>query len=128
MLTNLPLLFSGMSVGIILFQTTIIAPTVFGGLGPDRAGPILRKVFPKFFIILATLGLLNIICAVISDVHMQAYIGGTTGVLAVIAYSLIPMTNKMRDEQNEKAFKRLHNISVLMTVTMLLINLASPFV
>jgi hypothetical protein len=128
MLTNLPLLFSGMSVGIILFQTTIIAPTVFGGLGPDRAGPILRKVFPKFFIILATLGLLNIICAVISDMHMQAYIGGTTGVLAVIAYSLIPMTNKMRDEQNEKAFKRLHNISVLMTVTMLLINLASPFV
>jgi len=128
MLTNLLLLFSGMSVGIILFQTTIIAPTVFGGLGPDRAGPILRKVFPKFFIILATLGLLNIICAVISDMHMQAYIGGATGVLAAIAYSLIPMTNKMRDEQNEKAFKRLHNISVLMTVTMLLINLASPFV
>lgn len=128
MLTNLLLLFSGMSVGIILFQTTIIAPTVFGGLGPDGAGPILRKVFPKFFIILATLGLLNIICAVISDMHMQAYIGGATGVLAAIAYSLIPMTNKMRDEQNEKAFKRLHNISVLMTVTMLLINLASPFV
>jgi hypothetical protein len=128
MLTNLPLLFSGMSVGIILFQTTIIAPTVFGGLGPDGADPILRKVFPKFFIILATLGLLNIICAVISDMHMQAYIGGATGVLAAIAYSLIPMTNKMRDEQNEKAFKRLHNISVLMTVTMLLINLASPFV
>ena len=128
MLTNLPLLFSGMSVGIILFQTTIIAPTVFGGLGLDGAGPILRKVFPKFFIILATLGLLNIICAVISDMHMQAYIGGATGVLAAIAYSLIPMTNKMRDEQNEKAFKRLHNISVLMTVTMLLINLASPFV
>ena len=128
MLTNLPLLFSGMSVGIILFQTTIIAPTVFGELGPDGAGPILRKVFPKFFIILATLGLLNIICAVISDMHMQAYIGGATGVLAAIAYSLIPMTNKMRDEQNEKAFKRLHNISVLMTVTMLLINLASPFV
>ena len=128
MLTNLLLLFSGMSVGIILFQTTIIAPTVFGGLGPDRAGPILRKVFPKFFIILATLGLLNIICALISDMHMQAYIGGATGVLAAIDYSLIPMTNKMRDEQNEKAFKRLHNISVLMTVTMLLINLASPFV
>ena len=128
MLTNLLLLFSGMSVGIILFQTTIIAPTVFGGLGPDGAGPILRKVFPKFFIILATLGLLNITFAVISGMHMQAYIGGATGVLAAIAYSLIPMTNKMRDEQNEKAFKRLHNISVLMTVTMLLINLASQFV
>ena len=125
MLTNLPLLLSGMSVGIILFQTSIIAPTVFGTLGPDRAGPILRKVFPKFFIMLATVGLLNTLSAIILDMHMQSYIGGATFGLAAIAYLLIPMTNKQRDGKNEKAFKRLHSASVLMTVVMLLINLAS---
>ena len=128
MLTNLPLLLSGMSVGIILFQTSIIAPTVFGTLGPDRAGPILRKVFPKFFIMLATVGLLNTLSAIILDMHMQSYIGGATFALAAIAYLLIPMTNKMRDEKNEKGFKRLHSASVLMTVIMLLINLASVIV
>ena len=59
---------------------------------------------------------------------MQSYIGGATFALAAIAYLLIPMTNKMRDEKNEKAFKRLHSASVLMTVVMLLINLASVIV
>lgn len=128
MLTNLPLLLSGISVGIILFQTSIIAPTVFGTLGPDRAGPILRKVFPKFFIMLATLGLLNTLSAIVFDMHMHSYIGGATFALAVIAYLLIPMTNKQRDEKNEKAFKRLHRASVLMTVIILLFNLASVIV
>jgi hypothetical protein len=38
------------------------------------------------------------------------------------------MTNRSRDENNERAFKRLHNASVAMTVIMLLINLASAVV
>ena len=128
MLSNLPLFLSGLSVGVILFQTTIIAPTVFGGLGPDRSGPLLRKVFPKFFILLSILGLLNTLSSVTSDMNMQAYIGGASFVLATLAYGLIPMTNKSRDESNEKSFKRLHNASVLMTVTMLFINLASVLI
>ena len=59
---------------------------------------------------------------------MHSYIGGATFALAVIAYLLIPMTNKQRDEKNEKAFKRLHRASVLMTVIILLFNLASAIV
>ena len=35
------------------------------------------------------------------------------------------MTNKSRDEGNEKSFKRLHLASVLLTLSMLAINLAS---
>ena len=125
MLNNLPLFFSSLSVGVILFQTTIIAPTVFGGLGPDHSGPFLRKVFPKFFILLAAVGLLNALVSVVSDMNVQAYIGITTFALAALAYVLIPITNKSRDENNEKSFKRLHNASVLMTVAILFINLAS---
>ena len=102
MLSNLPLLFSGLSVGVILFQTTIIAPTVFGGLGPDRAGPFLRKVFPKFFILLSILGLLNTLASVVSDMNTQAYIGIATFALATLAYGLIPMTNKSRDESKSR--------------------------
>lgn len=128
MLSNLPLLFSGLAVGVILFQTAIIAPTVLGSLGPERAGPFLRKVFPRFFIFLAAIGLLNHLTAVLSNMPSQAYIGAATLALAIVAYLLIPMTNKSRDENNEKSFKRLHNASVGITVTMLLINLASAAV
>jgi hypothetical protein len=35
---------------------------------------------------------------------------------------LIPMTNKSRDEGNEKTFKRLHLVSVLLTVAILILN------
>jgi len=128
MLSNLPLLFSGLAVGVILFQTAIIAPVVLGSLGPQAAGPFLRKVFPKFFILLAAIGLLNHLAAVLSSMPTHACIGAATLTLAIIAYLLIPMTNKSRDENNEKSFKRLHNASVGMTVAMLLINLASAAV
>ena len=46
MMSNVPTFLNGLVVGVILFQTAIIAPTVFRGLGPDQAGPFLRKVFP----------------------------------------------------------------------------------
>ena len=52
-------LLSGVAVGVILFQTAVIAPTVFKGLGAEHAGPFLRKVFPKFFMILMVLGIVK---------------------------------------------------------------------
>ena len=39
MIDHAPLFLSGLLVGVIIFQTAIIAPTVFIGLGADHAGP-----------------------------------------------------------------------------------------
>ena len=47
---NVTILFSGLVVGIIVFHTAIIAPTVFRSLTLDDAGTFLRTVFPKFFL------------------------------------------------------------------------------
>ncbi|MDG0970300.1 MAG: DUF4149 domain-containing protein [Porticoccaceae bacterium] len=128
MTTNLSVLLSGITAGIILFQTAVIAPTVFRGLGPDHAGPFLRKVFPTFFVFIAVLGLLTLGSAVTNDLILQSWIGGVTALFAICAYMIIPRTNKARDEGHEKSFKRLHNASVIMTVAMLLINLSSGFI
>ena len=128
MLSDVPVLLSGISAGVILFQTAIIAPSVFIGLGPDHAGPFLRKVFPKFFILLAIIGIVTTVTAVTSGSSDQIWIGLATFVLASISYLLIPRTNKSRDEGNEKSFKRLHNASVSMTVAMLIINLLSAVI
>jgi hypothetical protein len=125
MLTNVPVLLSGLSAGVILFQTAIIAPTVLRGLGTDHAGPFLRKVFPKFFVMLAIIGIINTSISAASGLSDHVWIGLTTFVLASVSYLLIPMTNRHRDEGNESSFKRLHRASVLMTVGMLIINLCS---
>ena len=123
MISNVPTFLNGLVVGVILFQTAIIAPTVFRGLGPDQAGPFLRKVFPKFFVVLVVMGIAGAISALASDASYQLWICLVTLTLGLLAYQLIPMTNKSRDDGNEKLFKKLHNASVLMTVLILVVNL-----
>ena len=123
MTSNLLTFLNGLVVGVILFQTAVIAPTVFRGLGPDQAGPFLRKVFPKFFVVLVVMGTAGAISALASDASYQLWICLVTLTLGLLAYLLIPMTNKSRDEGNEKLFKKLHNASVLMTVLILVVNL-----
>jgi hypothetical protein len=123
MMSNVPTFLNGLVVGVILFQTAIIAPTVFRGLGPDQAGPFLRKVFPKFFVVLVVMGIAGAISALASDASYQLWLSLVTLTLGLLAYLLIPMTNKSRDEGNEKLFKKLHNASVSMTVLILVVNL-----
>lgn len=123
MTSNLLTFLNGLVVGVILFQTAVIAPTVFRSLGPDQAGPFLRKVFPKFFVVLVVMGTAGAISALASDASYQLWICLVTFTLGLLAYLLIPMTNKSRDEGNEKLFKKLHNASVLMTVLILVVNL-----
>ena len=123
MINTLPVFLSGLVVGVILFQTAIIAPTVFRGLEPDQAGPFLRKVFPKFFVVLAAMGVVGAILSLVGGATFQLWIFLITLVLGTLAYLLIPMTNKSRDEGNEKLFKKLHNASVIMTVLILIVNL-----
>ena len=123
MTSNLLTFLNGLVVGVILFQTAVIAPTVFRSLGPDQAGPFLRKVFPKFFVVLVVMGIAGAISALASDASYQLWVCLVTLTLGLLAYLLIPMTNKSRDEGNEKLFKKLHNASVLMTVLILVVNL-----
>ena len=123
MMSNVPTFLNGLVVGVILFQTAVIAPTVFRSLGPDQAGPFLRKVFPKFFVVLVVIGISGAISAVASDAIYQLGICLVTLTLGLLAFLIIPMTNKSRDDGNEKLFKKLHNASVLMTVLILVVNL-----
>ena len=123
MTSNLPTFLNGLVVGVILFQTAVIAPTVFRSLGPDQAGPFLRKVFPKFFVVLVVMGIAGAIAALASDANYQLWICLVTLTLGLLAFLIIPMTNRSRDDGNEKLFKKLHNASVLMTVLILVVNL-----
>ena len=122
MLGSSIILCNGISIGIILFQTAVIAPTVFKGLSTEQASPFLRLVFPKFFIFLALVGvIIGVLSAYGGDtVHMA--VGALTTLLAFTCYTIIPSTNKARDEGNDKRFRRLHRASVGMTLVILVAN------
>ena len=120
---NAPLFINGMTVGVVIFQTAIVAPSVFTVLSGSDSSVFLRTVFPKFFILLGALGVVANIVAIMTQDEKSIIISGATVALAVFAYLLIPMTNKSRDEGREKAFKRLHLASVLLTVGILFLNI-----
>lgn len=46
----------GIIIGVILFQTVVVAPTVFKSLGAELASPFLRAIFPRLFLFVALCG------------------------------------------------------------------------
>ena len=122
-LNNINVLFSGIIVGMIILQSTIIAPTIFTTLEQDNAGKLIRNIFPKLFKLIALLSLIMIINSfVIETSPFLKIIYFTTFLLMTINFLIIPATNKSRDEGNDKKFKLLHSLSVLTTMLILLVH------
>ena len=122
--------FPGMIVGIIILQTSIVAPTLFKKLEISDFGKAIRALWPKFFILLTILGAATLAALYFGhDASMAEYaIAGATTLFAAICYAIIPATNRATDEGNQKKFNILHKISVYLTVTVLLINIGFLFV
>ena len=119
---DLAILLSGIAAGAILFHTAIIAPTVFKTLGPAEVKIFLRAVFPKLFNLLVFLGIIMLVLFFFG--MGSIYVALTTTILPLVCGKLVPATNKARDEGNDIAFKRLHSISIALTVVVLLSNLS----
>jgi len=127
MLLNLQILISGLICGVILFQTAIIAPSIFKVLSPDNAGPFLRTIFPKLFMFVAVLSLVGFVLSLISSNTTGLIVFFGSLLFMLICYYIVPMTNRARDVGNDNAFKRLHTVSVVLTMIVLLSNLLWVF-
>ena len=60
------ILISGISAGVILFQSFIVASSIFKVLPEENAGLLLRNLFPKFFLFLAALALVGLAIGLVS--------------------------------------------------------------
>jgi len=127
MLLNLQILISGLICGVILFQTAIIAPSIFKVLSPDNAGPFLRTIFPKLFMFVAVLSGVGFVLSFISSNNTGLVVFFGSLLFMLICYYIVPMTNRARDAGNDNAFKRLHTVSVVLTMIVLLSNLLWVF-
>ena len=59
--SDMPGFLAGITVGLIIMQTMVLAPTLFRTLEMGPAGTLLRALFPKFFLLLAALGLITLV-------------------------------------------------------------------
>ena len=113
----------GIIIGVILFQTIIVAPTVFKSLGAELASPFLRAIFPKLFLNVAVLSLIGVVLSVIGDRLSLQILFFVSFLLMSISYLIVPATNKARDEGRDKSFKYLHLLSVILTLSTLVLCL-----
>jgi len=129
MLFNIELIISGIICGIILLQTSVIAPSVFKYLDQSQTRDLLRAIFPKFFLFILILASLSLMVGILNNVKfdIQIIISSLTVALSILCYIIIPSTNEAKDKNNQKKFKFLHNVSVISTVIILITNLSLVF-
>ena len=129
MFFSLQLILPGIICGIILFQTSVIAPSVFKYLDQNQIRDLLRAIFPKFFLYILLLASLSLVVGILDNVkfNSQTIIALLTVILSMLCYIIIPSTNEAKDKNNQKRFKFLHNLSVISTVIIFLTNLSLVF-
>ena len=124
---NIINLLCGLVAGTIVFHSAIVAPTVFRTLGERDASVFLRTIFPKFFLFLTLINVVNVLLALIDGQFGVMVMAAISAVLMGVAYAIIPMTNRSRDEGLQQRFSQLHRLSVLLTVAVLSINVVAAF-
>ena len=128
-MSQINLLFHGIIVGIIIFQTSVIAPTVFKTINPEETSKFLRIVFPKFFILIFALSAMSLIVELLYEKNISTIsISVLTVLMALLCYIIIPSTNSATDEGDKKKFKKLHSISVFTTLGILVLNILIFFI
>ena len=116
---------AGIICGVVLFQSSIIAPTVFRVLDLEDAGAFLRKVFPRFFTLIMACSLLMLVLVVLSDSSDKSrfLLPVANLVFSGVSYLVIPATNRAKDDGEEKKFKALHSLTVALTLLILILNI-----
>ena len=121
----IPIILSSVIIGIILYQSLLIAPSINKLLNTQDASLYLRYIWPKFFIIVGVISLISwiLILNFSPDQNTAKIISITSFILMVVCYVLIPYMNSAKDSANDTYFIFLHAISMILTVVTLLINI-----
>ncbi len=105
------------NVGIMLFFTVAVAPTIFKVLPPEWSAAYVRTFFPKYFLFL---GITTALAAILGSSNYLRWGLGCAALLFFFnCYWLIPRINAARDKQSSQVFKALHWISVAINLAQL---------
>jgi len=115
MIEQISIYLTAMILGIMLFFSFVIAPVVFTTLDEDNARKFIRRIFPFYYNVNFGLSLIVLLTFLfLSKLGLDFYlILATTLLFATSSYLLMPLINKYRDERQDKKFKYLHFISVV---------------
>ena len=115
-------IFPVLSLGIMLFFSFVIAPTVHKFIPTAQSGPYIRKLFPIYYIINAALALGSLIAIASLGVFNAIFYAHTIifVLFALCYFYLMPTINKQK-VKNNRTFKILHGISIAINLIQIIL-------
>jgi len=127
MILSLLILCYSLVLGIIFAQVLLTAPVVFKVLDNQNASKFLRKIFPRYYLLLFLITLIALLISFLFFKDFDFYLALVAASFALLGYLIIPLTNSARDRGWDKLFKWLHNLSVFNTVVIMIIAIIQIF-
>ena len=126
---SLLILCYALTLGIIFAQVLLTAPVVFKVLDEQNASKFLRKIFPRYYLLLLLITLLALLISFLFKVFTKfdTFIALVASSFALIGYLIIPFTNIAKDRGWDGMFKWLHNLSVFNTLAIMIIAIIQIF-
>lgn len=119
-------LLAAANVGIMVFFTVAVAPTLFTALPPEWSPACVRKLFAKYFFFLGVTAAAACEAAFSGGAGRvgQVVLAGCGLVFFFSCFWLTPRINRARDEKQAPAFKALRSVSVGLNMPQLLVFMA----
>ena len=121
---SLPLILSGVIIGIIFFQSILVAPSVNKMINSQDASIFLRYIWPKFFLIIAFISLGALIVNIFnSNPNIFKILTFISFLLMLICFFITPVINNAKDTLNDQLWSALHLLTIILTLITLILNI-----
>ena len=127
LIISLLILCYSLVLGIIFAQVLLTAPVVFKVLDDENASKFLRKIFPRYYLILFLITLLALLISYLFFKTFDIYAAIIAVFFSFLGYIIIPLTNIARDRGWDNLFKWLHNLSVFNTLVIMVVAIMQIF-
>ena len=111
------------SLGMMIFFSFVLAPMIFKILDPENAGKFVRKIFPYYYFFnLVFLSVAVVLFFIVSSFSINFYITLALVFSFVFAqFILMPLINRLKDNNQEKKFKYAHGFSVVINFAQMIL-------
>ena len=115
MIQQLILNLTSLTLGIMIFFSFVVAPVTFKFLDEQNSRRFIRGIFPYYYILNLLFSLTIVfLFAYIKNYSISFFLIVAVCILFFISnFLLMPLINKFRDNKEDKKFKYLHMISVI---------------
>ncbi len=124
MLKIIPLINAGIIIGIVLFQSLLVAPGINELISTKEASIFLRFIWPKFFIVIGIISIISFIILTIKNKiqNLPKVFFIISFLLMLTCFIITPFINEAKDTNNEMLWSTLHLLTIFFTLITLVLN------